>query len=84
MFFKSVCELHMCTVYHQAENREAFLLKVCRAGLAQLEEQAHIYRDLLLDVAIAGSTLTCGPLLHDIPPLSLSFHVFICPMEIKA
>ena len=40
------------------------------AGLAQLVEQAHIDRNLLLDAAAAGSTQTCGPLLHVIPLLS--------------
>uniref|UniRef100_A0A8C9Z4L3 Nucleobindin 2 n=1 Tax=Sander lucioperca TaxID=283035 RepID=A0A8C9Z4L3_SANLU len=33
-----------------------------------LQQQAPIYRGLLLDVVAAGSTLTCGPLLHVIPP----------------
>ena len=38
-------------------------------GLAQLVEQAHIYRSLLLNAAAVGSTPTCGPLLH-VSPLS--------------
>ena len=40
------------------------------AGLAQLVEQAHIYRGILLDAAAAGLTPTYGPLLHVIPLLS--------------
>ena len=40
------------------------------ARIAQLVEQAPIYRGLLLDAAAAGSTPTCGPLLHVIPPLA--------------
>ena len=43
------------------------------AGFAQLVEQAHIYRGLLLDAAATGSTPICGPLLHVIPPLFSPF-----------
>ena len=40
------------------------------AQIAQLVERAAIYRGLLLNAVVAGSTPTCGPLLHVIPPLS--------------
>ena len=41
------------------------------AWAAHLVEHAPIYRGLLLNAAAAGSTPTCGPLLHVIPhPLS--------------
>ena len=42
------------------------------AWVDHLVECAPIYRGVLLDAAAAGSTPTCGPLLHVIPPLSLS------------